>query len=656
MRSGRGVFLMALLGIFLLSVPHSAFAQDQNLIVSEPQCSYSGEIPPGMPSSVHANVTSTAAIANVTFYYRSVPTSQGGEISQPYNLSLYNSTFMYPSSGDSYVTQPLPKFQNNTQLFGFVKAVDVEGNVAYSGGSQSLPYPSATCYYYAPAPKATLQLAFYILDVNPRYLNLTAQVSGALWNSETFTFVTLMSAYGPGSIYINQPEGSNSFLYDSGKVENTTIGYSGQTQLFPLDSYRYYLQYTLNPNLNYSSVMVDQTEISNGSVFSGLIGFSGQQSEADFADTSNFSFTSYAQFTPQSQGHPATIVITLQLTRNFGDVTDDIIIPIISVYTLLGFSLLLTRKDDLANRLLVYITVFVFSYDLDSNIRSLVVSPYATGPNMAELLAFALIPCTVVLAIFSIVRWKSNSTTIQNALDFLSISAAGIILWEMAQFTVRQFVLRGNTYTLENVTYTLAKLGWFGDATIVGLVAYGTVVSLFRLTLWSNRNRTPNLKTVWWTLRWNFAASLRSLILSRADRNPNDTSQLGKFLGGSGPIILSVVLLVSVAKKWITVDTWWFFFTTTIAFLTAEFLTHVCYVRLTRNLRGDWTVPLEFVAFSFVVFLSALISEWATGETANAFNHLTLEAVAVFLAINIFPQWGLYLDFLRLRRQRFATP
>jgi hypothetical protein len=139
------------------------------------------------------------------------------------------------------------------------------------------------------------------------------------------------------------------------------------------------------------------------------------------------------------------------------------------------------------------------------------------------------------------------------------------------------------------------------------------------------------------------------------DANSPETGWLGKVAGFAVALIFAGSLLEAVETKLISVDTWWFFFTTVFAFLIGEGFT-ILYNRATGSLNSDFTVPLEFVAFCLVILVGGVASGWATGQIANAFNTVSVVAYIAFFAINVFPALGLYFDFLRLRRQRLARP
>jgi len=508
-----------------LTVPiRPAVASVVNLQVTQPACSSPSFVPASVEVTVRVNVTSSNPIQNVTLYYRVVPVSQLGPIPQPRNLTLYNSTYMFPIvtlSNDTheYTTQYLPhssRSLNNTLLFGFVKTVDSAGNIAYSNDNN---YPVQICYFTTPAPYARLDLSFYIADVNPRYLNMSASLGASLQNSETFSPITMSLYYPPYDIYLGQPQNNNvEFYYTQSK--SVVLYYSGVTQLFPLDSYTYQFTLTLEPSLNYTEVTLNEMSFAPRNTLSHPINFASTTFTQE-EDDSTWNLNSSAQFTPYSgPKQPASITITLDISRKSGQYTDIILVPLISVYSLLGLSVLMTRKNDLANRLVVYLTVFVFSYTLESGINSLVVSPVASGPSMGELLSLALIPCTVVLAGASMLRWMATQRRYQNAVDFAGVVSAGLVLWSFASFSVQRYVSSGGTFQLENVTYTLWNLGVFGFELTLALFLGGVVLfarRLFKAIPWRRflvKNR-PGMKWLADSLTFVLPPSLKILLTRR---------------------------------------------------------------------------------------------------------------------------------------------
>ncbi len=457
----------------LLSVvfPLQASTAQSNTSVTGPWCNFSSFVPPIYNGVAFVNVTSSVSVRNATLYYVVRGLNANGPITNWSNRSIYTSAPMelniqYASNQSRYAYQ-FPKEPNGTQIFGYVKFVDTKGDVFYSGGQ---PYPLPICTYSWPSPGARLDIGMFVQDINPQHLNLNASFTAYLYNSETFDGISIE---GPGFTYpINQLQGSNRD-YWMGNHTFVSLGYYGLAQLFPIDSYTYQINLYLSQRLNYTEVTLNNHQLVPNVTVPGVVGFTSNPTFSQSADNGNWNMTSTAQFLPK-QG---LIIVTLQTTRLLGQVNDYILIPLLSVYALLGMSILLTRKGDLANRLVLYLTIFLFSFELDSFIRTLVVSPFALGPTMADLLVLALIPCTAFLAGSSIVGWTPRFRRWRPYIDMAGIGGAlGILLLEV-QFVTKQYVSTPTGLQLRSVTYWLNDLGPWGRA-IAFALASGAIAQL----------------------------------------------------------------------------------------------------------------------------------------------------------------------------------
>lgn len=431
---------------------------------------------------VNVNITSPSQIVKVEVYFRGAPPTTANQ--QPHNLSAYSTGFMYTSEShgnSSLWVYQLPRYPNDTMVYAFVEVTSTNGEITWSPG---MGYPAPTCEFMSPPPAARLQLWASIEDINQRYLNLTAAFSANLYNSETFEPISLLTSGGLSASYIYLNQGSDDYWY----TKSLTYGfayYSGIAQSFPLDSYQYAVTFALEGSLNYSTVQLNQVTLPPGTIVPNVVNYSSNINLEQSFDENAWTLSSSATFSQGSGlNHPSTIAINLQLSRKISQVADPILIPIFALYALLGMSVLLRGKDDLANRLLVYISILLFSYGLLASINSVVMAPFAISPNMAQLLALALTPCTAILAGASIVRWTSEvgkRAWLPEIVDLIGVVFALAALLAVAQFDVPQYVIVSNVYHLVHVPYTLADYSWFGDAIIVAFASGGVVLSLMQL-------------------------------------------------------------------------------------------------------------------------------------------------------------------------------
>jgi hypothetical protein len=96
--------------------------------------------------------------------------------------------------------------------------------------------------------------------------------------------------------------------------------------------------------------------------------------------------------------------VTYYLERAPETVMTRLLIPGISLYALLGISVLLTGENELRNRLLLYLNVFVFSQSFMVGMRSLPSVPTMAVPSVMEQLVLAVIPCATIFAVFSVIE------------------------------------------------------------------------------------------------------------------------------------------------------------------------------------------------------------------------------------------------------------
>jgi hypothetical protein len=425
-------------------------------------------------------VTDSNPIINVTFYYRDWPVNNG---SIPYwnYLSHYNSSYMYESRNwnDTFeYYYDLRGNLNNSYTYGLVKLIDRAGNVIYSGGANTPQYPVPTCFFYSPPPRATLNLELTPTDVNPKYLYINASISAWLWNSKTFSGGSINDPYSGLYIWF-KPSANDLVQYQA--TGSAILGHVGYTQFFPIDSYTYYMYLGLGfaGNLSFNEVTMNGINLTSGAIKSNVINFTNSPTFQENLDNSQWTLSSTAQYLT---GKSPQIQVTMHIVRQAGPVSDSILIPVVSVYALLGASILMKGKNDLANRLVLYLTVFVFTYELIAYINQSTVIPAAVGLNMADQMVFALVPATAVLTIFSMISWMPQFNSRRNLIDMFAVLAVAFIQGTEVRFDTLQYILSNGRYQWVTVTYGVGDLGIWGYATIAALFS-GVSVFLF-LAVW----------------------------------------------------------------------------------------------------------------------------------------------------------------------------
>jgi len=489
MRKRTAIFLFLPFLFVLNSIPPIMSASPSTLVVTTPKCSLSGDIPlPENTAYAQVNVTATYPIANALFYYEFVALNYTGPPPVLASLGQYNhsATGVPTTNGTFTLSFPISNPENNTVAFGFVRLNDTQGDVAYSNGQ---PYPLPTCTFSSAAPEATLDMEVSVLDINPRYLNMSVNVFASVHNSITFAPVYLLNIYTtPSSLPVNQSESNGYYLYSSARTNETILPY-GVGELFPFDSYTYYMEFQAQETLNFSSMSLNDIQLQPNHVTPNVLNYSTTASINQRIDQSSWILNASALFTAGKGNQLPYLTIFIHITRSPSQVEYAILIPLVALYGMLSVSLLATRKNDLANRLLIYISIFIFSYGFLSYASGLVPFPLVAGQNMLELITLALIPCTALLAALSFVRWMPGirkNAIAANVADLLGIALALITLLIVTTFSVRQYEPVLGVIRLVPVQYSLRSLGWFGDALLL-LFGSGLIYPAAKIALGRHR-------------------------------------------------------------------------------------------------------------------------------------------------------------------------
>lgn len=461
--------------MILICIPIGAHSQSVPFQVTPPSLPGTvKQVPSLFGPAVIVNVTSPNPIVNVTLYFRGVSSPPPANLN---DLSLYNKTMMIPgpSKGNNYTYRyVMPRYPNQTEVWGLAKAFDNKGNAVSSSPDSSYIY-----FVTTPPPNAWVSLSLYVWDVNPKYLNVTAYMSAQLSNTITFSPMRIDDSFG-NIIYVTHQTAVG--IWDTTRML-TLNGYNGFPQLFPFDNYTYTYVATLQNSPKLGQVSVNGVTINSTKATPGLITFS-PRNLGQVADDSAWILSSTAQYLPnQTANSSPQIVITIHLERQPEQSGYLILTPILALYAFLGASVLLRNDDDITNRLFVYLTIFLFVYPFLSIIKSLSFTPFVLGFSMAERFGIALVPCTVILAITSIIGWISGSRRRRIAIDLVGVFLAATSLWWVVQFQFTKYVASGSTYVPEQVVYDLFHLGDFGWIVLLALLS--GVIGLLGLTGWS---------------------------------------------------------------------------------------------------------------------------------------------------------------------------
>ncbi len=421
-------------GLLLLVVPFESQSSAQStrftITTPTPALNPNGRtVPTSFYVYVFVNVTSPNPLVNVTLYFKALPFLASPP--DPSDFNVFNKTVMtlWRQEGSNYTfATQLGGFQNQTTVWGEARAFDTKSNVVTSGFWDM--------YSVLTIPrKATLDLGVTILDVDPKSLSITPQVSGYITNSISYSGAAVTDSTGPGWIPLDQQQSEDQWQGRGTFVFSYPQGYS---QLFPFDSYTYNLDLSVTQILNYSEVTLNRISLPMNQTVPAHLSFSPTNA-SQISDDSAWNMTSTVRLVTSGKYAPE-FEITVNLTRQTQQTEYYIIIPALALYAFLGVSVFLTREnEDLTNRLFIYLSIFLFVYAFLSVIKSLSITPFYTGFSVADLLGIALVPCTVIMAFASVTRWRINSEAGRTWADIGGSFAALIAFSLMVQIQLPSY-------------------------------------------------------------------------------------------------------------------------------------------------------------------------------------------------------------------------
>jgi len=452
------IFCFFVLAVVAVAIPN---VQGQPLSVTSPQRPPWEEfyVLGNQVAEVWVNVTSSYAPANVTLYYLAWPEETEPPQDQD-ALGKYASAGMHLWSGNQtfatfFVT--MPRVANNSYVWGFARAYDAMGSHAESALSRIY-------YYTIPNPESSnLSLYFSVRHIDPRNLRMDLRVNAWLINAATYLPEILDFQHQPVTLFVS--DRYSAYSYTSGEKNAQLYYNSGLPQLFPFDHYEYTFDLLIPAYLNQTGVTISSLShgrISLGPGSSPYAELVGQQPETqdEAVDNSQWDIKSVMQYQPSQNftARPPFLRVTITLDRNHELVRYLLLIPTFSLYALLGFSVLLQGKDQLQNRLLLYITIFGFSYTLQPTIKT--IAPIIFGFSMIDRVTIALIPCTVILSACSIISTIWNQAGPHNdsvsRWDMFGVVVAALALYLITLIPVTLLGYYQKTFTL----FDTGPYGW----------------------------------------------------------------------------------------------------------------------------------------------------------------------------------------------------
>jgi uncharacterized protein YqgC (DUF456 family) len=244
----------------------------------------------------------------------------------------------------------------------------------------------------------------------------------------------------------------------------------GHPELFPFDKYSYSFDLFVPDYLNASNIIFNELYLNTSKTISNLIQ-PGSPTLPESVNLSYWNITSRVQYVARDPnlGNQTYIRIDIALSRQPDLVNFVLLSPVLSLFALLGASVLLRGENEVRNRLVLYLNVFVFSYGFQSGVRSLSISPLVLGGvTMIEKVALALIPCTVILAGGTILQsqlsneywWQGYRISLGELIDFFAALFSAGVLYEFSKTAVTEYL--GKSPWIANTEYTILQLGWEG--------------------------------------------------------------------------------------------------------------------------------------------------------------------------------------------------
>jgi hypothetical protein len=420
---------------------------------------------------VQVNVTTSVPVANggvILYYYayNGISPSSIGLVP----LDQFSQVFMsriFGNETQGIYRATMPVVQNNTEVWGKAQVFDSNREMSWS---DLVPIYNAL----TPNPKSSsLKLDVSILNVELKSMNLTLSFGGYLYDT--------VSPYCPFGALEGQYEyftlpfvpecsqtGRSKFYFDIVPQEVTVFYFHnqlGHPELFPFDQYNYTFDLSVPDFLNASNIEINSYRLTEDVAYGGLIQLR-PVTIPDMITDSYWDMQSSVQYfhaDNATTNHPF-LRVTILLNRRSEQVNDLLLFPTLSLFALLGFSVLLRGENEVRNRLVLYLNVFVFAYGFQSAVTALSITPLVPGGvSMIAKVGLSLIPCTVILAICTILGTrisKSNSVAKYGILDVFAVTASVVVLYAFSVTSVTEYL--NHSPWIVYPQFTIFKLGWHG--------------------------------------------------------------------------------------------------------------------------------------------------------------------------------------------------
>jgi len=490
-------FLIAAIASLMI-FPTVGFAQDLRFEVTDPKLAWGQRSPiiANETALVWANVTSRFPVLNVTLRYAETKSETPPPLSrQQYHIIMMNR--IHGSEFNGTYEAVMPHVENDTLVWGFATAFDDHGNIVESPSGPQQIYQAMT-----PNPDSSyLDFSLLFRHVDAKTMTIDVTFSAVLRNALSYSAEILSDGSRGFQITVNKPV--DKYTYSS-EYETTSFWYStAHPEFYPFDHYNYTLRLALPEYLNQSAINLGYgTRLAPGTVYIDFVPVS-PRNLTEKSDNSAWEIHSRVQYFASANftAEKPSLVITILLQRQQEYVNYLLLVPALSLYALLGFSVILRGREELRNRLLLYLNVFVFSYGFQSSIGRLPITPMVSGFSMMDRIVLTLIPCTALLAVSSIVgtvltRWRDSAIELSHfswlsACDIIGVAASTFILSQSTLVTVREYLTERPW--VKDVTYGLWDLDWRGGLFFLLLLS-GLVFNLVFVTV---REHKSFLSKIW---------------------------------------------------------------------------------------------------------------------------------------------------------------
>ena len=498
------LLFVAIGAVFPIFTIHSTAQNPFGITSSVPYTAQIGGCPylDNQMPTVFVNVSATAlnlssTSLNVSLYYKDIPTSSPFNFTTDFSKFNHTDMVLVRPFNDSHLiySTTLPKLPNNSTVWGEA-IISGPNRTEYRG-------PANGIYSLLTPPKnQTLQLSIKISDVEPGFTNLNLTTGGTLYNTASFNSIDISSNSYPGFPRLTVIQNCNEyFSTPNDKTQFVQLFYtSGDPNLFPFDSYEYNLQltpFTIGSPL--TNLSVNGFPIKPNYPYSNLIPNSTYNFNQT-RDISHWNIFTTLEYRVSNSSTNGVLNVDFRVTDVASGNLFVILTAIFSMYALLGSSILLTSKKDMNNRLIIYLTIFIFSTGIVFGTGALPPGPSVVGLTMLQRLTFALIPTTALLSVWSIfrilLRKSTASSPRQKSIlrigDTLAGLAVLLVAYSLTSFSgIQNYTFDPNTGGFRAVTTTynlldFKDLSYWGPS-IVLVLSIGFVYG-FALLIWNNRS------------------------------------------------------------------------------------------------------------------------------------------------------------------------